>query len=451
MKPKSPIALRTLAVLTRAGVSLLVVVVCLGIFKVLADQKVEPVRTEAARRGLPVKTIRAEARPVARVWEGYGSARSMNAATVSAQISGRVVERPAEAEAGVPIARGAVILRLETVDAIARVNTSESSVASFQAQLSSLDVQETRLAEQIEAAGEELSIERRNLERVQDAARSGAGNQADLDNASGAVRRAERTLALLLQQKDVLPARRTELLALQASARSQLTQAQEDLSRTTIASPIAGVLQEVNARPGELVSIGQEVARVVDLSRIEVPLRLPISAAATVRIGDRAELRSDGPVPHTWAGAVGRIAPEADGATRTLTVFVEVTQDPQQTALGEPLLLPGQFVAGRVSTSEERPMVLVPRRAVSADRVMLASESKSESEIAFVAEPVPVEVSHYLRGTLPEIEPTETEWAAIASGLPEGARVIVTNLDQLVGGMAVDPTGAVAASAESRP
>lgn len=449
MKPKSPIVLRTLAVLTRAGVSLVVVLICVGLFKVLADQKVEPARTEAARIGIPVKTVRAAARPVPRVWEGYGSARAMNAATVSAQIAGRVVERPADIEPGLPVVRDALLLRLETVDAIARVNTSEATIASFQAQLESLDVQDASLAEQIEAAEAELAIERRNLERVQDAAASGAGNQADLDNASGALRRAERTLTALLQQRDVLPARRSELLALQASARAQLTQAQEDLARTSIASPITGVLQEVSARPGELVTIGQPVARIVDLSRIEVPLRLPVSAAATVRIGDRAELRSDGPVPHTWAGAVGRIAPEADSATRTLTVFVEVTQDPQQTALGEPLLMPGQFVAGRVSTSDERPMVLVPRRAVAADRVMLASAASADSDIAFVAEPVPVEVSHYLQGTLPEVEPTETEWAAIASGLPEGARVIVTNLDQLVGGMAVDPTDAVEARAES--
>ena len=438
MPPKRSALWRIIPVLVRGGVALLVVFIAMGAFFALKSQRVDPERTEAIARGIPVRTIRATLKPVPRVWEGYGTVRAMNASTVSAQISGRVVERPPEVEAGLAISEGDTIVRLETVDALSRVNSAEASIASYQAQLASLDVQESRVNEQIESAQAELEIERRNYERVKQAAEGGAGNQADLDTASSAVRRAERTLTALSQQLDVIPARRDELMSLQASARSSLTQAQEDFARTTISAPMSGVLQDVFVRPGELLSIGQQVARVVDLRRLEVPLRVPISAGSTVRIGDKATLRSDGPVQHEWEGKVGRIAPEADAMSRTMIVYVEVNQDPEVIGIGDALLLPGQFVVGSIATSDEREMVLVPRRAVSGDRVFTVSDEPEAGHHRVV--PIDVEVSHYIRSEMPDIEPTEREWAVIESGLTPGSLVIISNLDELVGGMMVDPT-----------
>lgn len=437
MATKRSFLWRLIPILVRGGVAVVVIVIGLGIFFALEAQRVDPERTDAIARGIPVRTIVATEKPVPRLWEGYGTARAMNASTVSAQISGRVIERPAEVEAGLPIDKGATIVRLETTDALSRVNSAEASIASYQAQLASLDVQESRVKEQIVSAQDELEIERRNYERVKQATEGGAGNQADLDNASSAVRRAERTLLALEQQLDVIPARRDELLALQASARSSLTQAQEDFARTTISSPLTGVLQDVYVRPGELLSVGQQVARIVDLRRLEVPLRVPISAGSTVRIGDRATLRSDGPVQHEWEGKVGRIAPEADPMSRTMIVYVEVNQDPDVIGIGDARLLPGQFVVGSVSTSDERPMVLVPRRAVSGDRVFVVSDDLEQGHHRVV--PIDVEVSHYIRGAMPDIEPAEREWAVIESGLPPGKQVIISNLDELIGGMMVDP------------
>lgn len=437
MQPKRSTPWRLVSYLVRGVVALLIIAASFGVFTALKAQRIEPERSETAQRGIPVRTILAVERPVPRIWEGYGTSVAMNAATVSAQISGRIVERPATVEAGLPIAEGDTIVRLETTDTLSRVNAAEASIASYQAQLASLDVQVARLGEQIESAQAELEIEQRNLERVLQAADGGAGTQADIDLATSAFRRAERTLTILLLQSDIIPARRQELSALQSSARASLTQAQEDLSRTTVASPLSGVLQGVFVRPGELLSIGQQVARIVDLSRLEVPLRMPVSAGTTLRIGDTAEVRTDGPAQQRWQGTVGRIAPEADAASRTMTVYIEVEQDTSAIGIGDALLLPGQFVVGSVSTSDERPLVLVPRRAVSGDRVLTVEPGAGEGE--FRVRPVDVTVSHYIQGARPDIEATETEWAVIESGLTPGSRIIISNLDDLVGGMLVDP------------
>lgn len=450
MNAKRSRILRILSLFVRAGVALVIILVALGVFMLLKSMRVDPERHPSEMTGIPVRTITTTEVSVPRVWEGYGTVRAMNAATVSAQLLARVTDRPDEIEAGAKVEEGQLIVRLDTADAISRVQAAEASIASFEAQLTNIDAQERRLREQIEFARSERDINQRNLDRVRDATESGAGTDADVDNAISALRRSERDLAALEQQLDVLPSRRNEIRALQSNARASLALAQEDLDRATIVSPMAGVLQDVYVEEGELLTVGREVARVVDLTRLEIPLRMPISAAATVRLGDRVELRSDGPVDTRWEGEVSRIAPEADPASRTMTIFVEVRQDPRQAGLGEAILLPGQFVIGRVETSERAPRVLIPRRAVSGDRVMIVGSADGSTNRAV---PVDVRVSHYINGRFESIEPDETEWAVVERGLDPGERVIISNLDVLVGGMMINPDAeaAPASAAAAQP
>lgn len=446
MKQRNALLLRLASLLVRAVVVVVILAVALGIFFTLKSMRVEPKREAAVQTGLPVRTIVATPVEVPRLWQGYGTARSMNTATISSEIRARVTHRPETIEAGVRVAEGDLIVRLDTADAISRVQSAESSIASFEAQIENIDAQEERLSEQVEFAQEEREINARNLERVRSAYESGAGTESDIDAAVARLRQSDRALAALQQQLEVLPARRSEIRALQSRARADLALAQEDVERATIVAPMAGTLQDVMVEEGELLSVGQEVARIVSLTRLEVPLRMPISAAATVRVGDQAELSSDGPVSMSWAGTVSRIAPEADASSRTMTVFVEVEQNPDAIGLGQSVLLPGQFVVGRIETSERSEKIVVPRRAISGDRVMMVTPGEEGTSLAA---PSDVRVSHYINARFEAIEPDETEWAVLDAGVDPGERVIISNLDVLVGGMLIDPAeAAVGASAE---
>ncbi|MCW5776732.1 MAG: efflux RND transporter periplasmic adaptor subunit, partial [Phycisphaeraceae bacterium] len=214
--------------------------------------------------------------------------------------------------------------------------------------------------------------------------------------------------------------------------------AADDLERTTIRSPIDGVLQRVDPRPGELLGVGAPVARIVDLRRVEAPLRLPVSAAASVAVGDRAELVADSPAATRWDGRVVRIAPEADARTRTITVFVEVEQridygadDPLAGA--RTLLLPGQFVIGRVYSGRSEPRVLVPRRALDSDRVMVVVREGEGWRVRARAVAPP----RFIEAEFPTLDPDETQWAVIPAGLEDGERVVLAGRDELADGMAV--------------
>jgi len=428
-----------IAVLVRVGLAFVVIAIAVGVFaKLLADRPtIEP--DDSTITPPIVDVVRVEARAVPRVWDGYGTARAMGSAVVPAQVAGRVAERPASVEAGEPIERGGLLVRLDDTDYLERVTAGEQAVAGLEADLAGLDVEAQRVQEQVTLADSERAAAQREYERAQEADRRGALSAGELDRKVSSVRAAERAVTALRQQLDLIPSRRASLRAKLAAERANLGVAREDLARTRIVSPIGGVLQSVEPEVGEWVGVGASVARVVDLSHLEIPLRLPASASASVAVGDPVALRTDGREQVRWQGTITRVAPEADAGARTITVFVEVRQE-----AGAPgVLLPGQFVVGRVSGRAGDPMLVVPRRAVEDDRVQVAvaagGEIEAEHPGASVVTPMSVRVVRHAEGRFPGLDPRETEWAVVTGGgLEAGMSVIVSNLEQLRAGMVVE-------------
>jgi RND family efflux transporter MFP subunit len=438
--------LRLVSYVLRFAVGLTVLILAAGVFGFLYATKPEPTRTPHAERAVVVRVMEAREMRVPRVWEGHGTARAMDAAEVSAQVSARVIERPRRIEPGAAVVRGEVLARLDPTDFAQRVAGLKETIASWEAQLSALDVEQRRLTDRVELGQDEVGVEQRELDRIEQAMGAGAGTQSENERRRASLARKRGELTALQQRLESIPSERARLRAMLGSERANLVAAEENLARATVTAPIDGVLQRVDVREGEMVSPGQVVARVVDLRRIEAPLRLPISAMGIVKVGDRAELRTDTPflgsTPPTWIGVISRVAPEADPQTRTATVFVEVTQDPGVLS-GEPRgtpLLPGQFVVGDIMTESARAYVVVPRRTVDGDRVLVA---RPESDGGYRVRAAVVNVLHFLRQRIPGTDPDETQWAVLESGIDPGSRVILTNIDELSEGMlvTVEPVG----------
>lgn len=432
---------RRLAWVVRGVVGLAVLALAVGLIAVAAAVRPEPERQDIVERAPLVRVTPVGEARVARVWTGYGTARAMNTAEVAAQVSDRVVERPDGIEDGARVSSGDLIVRLDPVDFQARLESAERLVEGTQAELDGLEIEAERLAEQVALLESELELELRDLRRYSEALERGAGTVSEAERRQRLAKQVERTLSALRERRELLPSRRAALEARLLQQEADVRLRREDLARTEIRSPIDGFLQSVSVEEGELVSVGQTVARVVDLSRVEAPLRLPISASGAIARGDTVTLEADGADSTRWTGEVDRIAPEADPSTRTVTVFAVVQQAPEEAvgagravdASGRRLLLPGQFVMGEVSSESAEPRLIVPRRAVDGDRVLVAGSAPGVSASAAArATGRRVVVSHHIEGSFPLIDPAETQWAVlVSSDLSAGDRVIVTNLDQL--------------------
>lgn len=433
----------------RSLIGVIAIVIAFALFFYLASAREAPKQRSVAERLPVVRAVRAASKPVAQRWTGYGTARAMNASDVAAELGARVIGRPEGLEAGASVAAGDVLVRLDPMDFEQRLRSAERMAESFEAQLSGLEIEEARLEEQAALLGEELEVARREFVRAEDALERGAGNESQVDARLQAVKAAGRLLASVSSQLEVIPSRRAALEASLDSARADQRVAEENVARATVRAPFDGVVQSVGAEVGEWVRAGDVVARVVDLSRIEVPIRLPQNAGAAIGVGDTIRLRTEGSVSQSWPATVSRVAPEADSETRSVTVYAEVRQ--RADGGSADLLRPGQFVMGEVESSAALEALLVPRRSVNVDMVLVASppgegtpEPPAGTTRAMIVREATADVRRYLEGAHADIEPNETQWAVIDPAAPgelavrAGDVVIISNLESLKPGDMID-------------
>lgn len=427
-----------LAVGVRAVVVLVVLVAAGAVFGLMnAGRELSRVRSEPPPP-LTVRAVPAEPRPIDRTWDGFGTVRSMNRAGVAPEVGGRVIERPPEAEPGRAVSRGDLLFAIDPADYEAAAARARQAAVAAEARLDSLNAEFVRVRTQIELAEDEVALADRDVERIMQAAEQGAANQGEVDARLIALRRAERELAALRQQIDLIPTRRDALQAELAGLRADERIAARNLTRTRVTSPIDGVIQSITPRPGDTVGAGVSAAEIVDLARLEIPLRLPARSAEWVRrvVGEPGTVSvwQDAPTgapSHT--GSITRLAPEADPASRTITVFVEVVQDPAR----PDRILPGSFVHARVRTPDPDQRVVLPRRAIRAGRIMLL-ESDGDGDARRVRVH-PVRTGYALEGRFPSVDPAESEWVVLEPGTepPPGSLVAVTALEQLEPGARV--------------
>lgn len=405
----------------------------------LVSTRPQPPRIPPEQRAQQVSVITARLAPVTRTWRGYGTARAKDAADVAAQVAAEVVERPERIEAGNRVAKGDMIVALDDEEFRRRLSSAREAIRALEAQVEGLDVEKASLEESVRLAEEAVRLTQREVERAKAAVEEGAATPGEVERLQRELTQTQRERTELQQRLSMISVRRRQLEAQIRERRAEASLAELNVQRCRIAAPFDGAIQEVHVDPGERVSVGEVVARLVDLSRIEVPLRLPISAGAQLDVGDAVRLRADSPGGRSWRAEVARIAPEADSRTRTLTAFVEVSQSPEP---GPGALLPGQFVIAEISAGQSRRRIVVPRAAVRGDRVWVVAGEDDR------VEPRRVRVAHYLEARFEDVAPRETQWAVIESGLEPGEQVIVSNFESLEAGRLVEATDAGAGDSE---
>ncbi|WP_257447271.1 efflux RND transporter periplasmic adaptor subunit [Archangium lipolyticum] len=175
-----------------------------------------------------------------------------------------------------------------------------------------------------------------NLERTRSLVESGSVTRAQLESLEAQFRGAEAQVR-------------------QASA--AVAQASAQRNRTTIRSPISGVVAVVHLREGDLAGAGSPVVTVVKSERLKVVLRVPerdflrVSEGMPVRV---SPLARSGQVVE---GKVSLKGPVVDRMTRTGLVEVHLDNKEGQ-------LVAGSAVRASIELSRREGVVLVPAEAV---------------------------------------------------------------------------------------
>jgi len=141
-----------------------------------------------------------------------------------------------------------------------------------------------------------------------------------------------------------------------AEARSRLALAQEQLGRTRVVAPFAGVVSERQASAGDVVQPGSPMFTVVDPRTLRLEASVPAARLDQVKVGTPVEFQVTGYGDREFIGEVERINPVVDPNTGQVRIYVAIPNTDLQ-------LLAGLFAQGRVASRAQRALA-VPRDAI---------------------------------------------------------------------------------------
>jgi len=136
-----------------------------------------------------------------------------------------------------------------------------------------------------------------------------------------------------------------EAFALLESAKNGVMQAQLAVNNLAIKIPFDGVLTQRPVEIGDYVRVGDVVAEIMDETKFLVIGDLNELERAAVRVGNRAEVRLI--TGDTVTGKISLLATQADSATRTFQIEVEITNNDKTFAAGQTceIIIPMETIA----------------------------------------------------------------------------------------------------------
>jgi HlyD family secretion protein len=186
------------------------------------------------------------------------------------------------------------------------------------------------------------------------------------------------------------------------SAQASLTAANKNLSRTTVISPMDGIVSLLAVKKGERVagnsfSLGTEIMRVADMTKIEVRVDVGENDIPKVKIGDSAIVEVDAYNDRKFKGVVTQIsssstsaqtagASAASGDVTNYKVYIRI--DPASYAdLIDPTkgknlpFRPGMSASADIMTTKQANVLAVPILAVTTrDKNEQGSKAKAKEE-----------------------------------------------------------------------
>lgn len=412
---------RSIPYITRAVVCVAILTTGVVIFKILLDTRPRVVESTSVDQVKRVETFAVPRIVVNRTWKGFATAQAMDAVDIAAEVTAIVISVPPEIRPGAQVTKGQLLVELESFDAREEVTVQEQTIDRIHARLAQLDVERANLEELVGLAEKETQISQAEYERAVEAQLRNSGNQAEVDSRRRELYQAQRLERNLQERLDLVPHRRRELEATLKLETARLHLAERDVDRCTIRSPIDGTLQAVEVDRGERVTTGMLVARLLNLDRIELPIHFPASARHTISVGDEVTLNAEGSLELQWRTTIARIAPQSDVNSRTFIAYAVVDRREPNC----PPLAPGRFVQAVTRTSQGVRRLVVPRRAVLDEVVLVARDGLVERRSVII--------DHYLDGNDVGSSLPDREWAVLdeRSDLSEGEIVVVTNVDEL--------------------
>ncbi len=243
-----------------------------------------------------------------------GPLRAANTAFVKARVAGEV--QGLTLREGDRVTAGQVVARIEATESQARVRQAQ---------------------QQAEAARAQVDIARRSFENNRSLVDQGFISKTALDTSQASLTAAE---------------------ASYRAAQAGADLAAKSLNDTVLRAPMAGLVAQRLAQPGERVAIDTRILEIVDLSRLELEASISPADSLLVKTGQVARLNIEGATAPLTAKVV-RINPSALSGSRAVLAYLAVQPN---AGLRQGLFAQGTLTTGSLS------LPAVPLSAVRTDK-----------------------------------------------------------------------------------
>lgn len=266
-----------------------------------------------------------------------GKIQAQRKVDISATIPGQITRLAVEE--GDRVRKGQFLLQIDAVNPRAAARSNEYSMQA--------------LRNDVESARAALSQARDDLRRAEGNYKAGILPAADLDRARTAVRTSEAAVEA------------AERRVQQAGA--SLEGARDTLAKTTIRSPMDGIVTARRVEEGEVAVIGVQnspgtvLLTISDMSAVEAELEVDETSIPNVKLGQEARVRLDAYPNQTFRGVVAEVgsSPLVNLANQAIKFKVKVRLDNPP-----PDVKPGLSARADILTGFRGNAVVVPLQAL---------------------------------------------------------------------------------------
>ncbi len=384
--------------------------------------------------------VRIEPVAVGRLVETVSAPGQVESATnveISARVSARIQAIPFEE--GEQVTKGdpdadppipaSVLISLDDTDLKAQLRSTQ---ARRDGQAAQLEVDKTRIQAQeasLDGTRANLDEAQRDLDRHREMVAAGDVSQAAYDQAQ---RRYDEIAAQYASAQTNLQATRNALKVLEFSieaADADIERAKDNLSYTTITSPIDGVVTIVNVEPGELAvtgtmnNPGTVLLEVADLSTMLVVAELDEADVSRVMEGQPAKVRMLAYPERIFDGTVQSVALSATRmGTKFFKTEILIDTDGDQ-------IYTGLTADAEIEVAGHEDVLIVPSQAVLGRPIEdLPIDIRDESPYIDQAKTIATVVYRFVDGkaivTPVKIGPSDVTHTVVLGGLDKEDRVV---------------------------
>jgi multidrug efflux pump subunit AcrA (membrane-fusion protein) len=375
----------------------------------------------------------------------YGNVEPAILLKARTEISGKISYIHPELKKGAILAKGTVVLRIETTTFDFSLDQSRASLISSKSSLQQLKIEEDSTKRSLDIALKNLVLGQKEQARFLILWEKRLVTRSSMDVE-------EQKVLQLSQQVETLEGKLASFISRKRATKAQikkseiqLSQSKDRLGRTDISLPFDARIGAVSVEKGEFVAVSRLLFEALGTQAVEINAQLPISqfrlliaglgkkamnlqkpedlkkAFSQMQIGANVSLVSDEHGFAKWQGELIRIGEEINPTRDTINLVVAVNNPYENIIPGRlPPLLKSMYVAVEFYTPPRKMMVL-PRKALHQGRVYVVG-AKNKLKIR------PVNIL-YKQGEL----------VVIDGGIQEGDRIIITDVIPVIEGLPLNP------------